>query len=497
MAQIYKKSRTTLVWLGEAEDGNADEVYNFIFDVSKMIRSQLLEHNGLWNKIPFLSLQDTIVWDPRWESLRKMAHCAWFSRVWVVQEAGLSTRPQILYGNRNIDWDSCFTVLHWLRHRGYLISYNFRIEWSGIHMDKRNVWAKLNNYMEYGEGAQSGCIETPVIPWTLLDVLHSSRCLSATDPKDHIYAFLGHHSASHSVTGKLIVSPDYTTNVEQVYSDLATNWIEWTQDLNILSFVTGARNIRLPSWVPLWNEYNGNVLAQLGELIFNAGGQRQASVLLVNEGKCLKVRSVIFDKVQCRSTYFEEKDFRWTSPSGDEESNVSKILKWTKTLSYVLDASSPCAYSDDRRLTACAATLTAGMFSRTLSEFESHAAAFLLFFLLKIEPAISPAYIEAMESKAAGGDPKLGAIEITRPLVSRRFIITRAGRYGLAPVKARKGDSCCVLFGAKTPFIVRPVADSPDIYQLIGEAYVHGMMKGEVLEMCAQGKFQEENIILA
>jgi hypothetical protein len=284
--------------------------------------------------------------------------------------------------------------------------------------------------------------------------------------------------------------------MEQVYSDLATNWIEWTQDLNILSFVTGTRNIALPSWVPLWNEYNGNVLAQLGELIFNAGGRRQANVLLVNEGKCLKVKGIILDKVQYRSTYFEEKNFRWTGPNKDEKSNVSKILKWTKILSYVLDASSPCAYSDDRRLTVCAATLSAGMFSRTLPEFESHAAAFLLFYLSIIEPPISPTYIEAMESKAVGGDPQLGAIEITRPLISRRFIITRAGHYGLAPARARKGDSCCVLFGAKTPFIVRPVADSPDLYQLIGESYIHGMMKGEVVEMCDQGKFQEENIIL-
>jgi hypothetical protein len=33
-------------------------------------------------------------------------------------------------------------------------------------------------------------------------------------------------------------------------------------------------------------------------------------------------------------------------------------------------------------------------------------------------------------------------------------------------------------------------------YELIGEAYVHGVMKGEIVERRADGEFQEEDIIL-
>ena len=42
------------------------------------------------------------------------------------------------------------------------------------------------------------------------------------------------------------------------------------------------------------------------------------------------------------------------------------------------------------------------------------------------------------------------------------------------------GDVVCILFGSDFPFIVRQTAD--DAFQLIGECYVHGLMKGEALE---------------
>jgi hypothetical protein len=64
--------------------------------------------------------------------------------------------------------------------------------------------------------------------------------------------------------------------------------------------------------------------------------------------------------------------------------------------------------------------------------------------------------------------------------------------YGLAPSTAREGDSCCIIFGAKTPFIVRPITDSNEQYELVGEAHIHRIMKGEVVIMCDDGEFQEQ-----
>jgi hypothetical protein len=500
MGKIYRKSQTTLIWLGDAADDQVEEVRALITDVNDLVRAQLSESNGSWDDMPVVSSTDTISCDQRWASLAKMTDCPWFRRVWVVPEAGLSARPQILYGKRGIDWESFITVLNWLRHRGTHIAYQFHIEWHAIHMDRRQVWTHANSHQVQEESAVNGNCHPPGYPWSLLDVLSASRQLEASEPKDHIYAFLGHPSASQADTGELIVDPDYTIDTMQTYSKFAIGWLRWTQDLNILSFVqhkdAGIPDTPVPSWVPMWNEYDTSVLAQNGESIFSAGMSNKTAPQLFNHGKCLKVGGVTFDKILFRSSAFNEKDFDWGNKRDAEDRNTKGASKWAAILSHVLDPFSACIYADDQRFMACAATLAAGMYSGSLAEFESRAAAFLSPFLVSIAPYIGHSRAQAHHDKAASSDTQLCEAEMASPLINRRFIVTQSGYYGLAPITARAGDTCCIIFGARTPFIVRPVAHLLRQYKLIGEAYVHGIMKGEIVERRANGEFQEDAIIL-
>ena len=52
-------------------------------------------------------------------------------------------------------------------------------------------------------------------------------------------------------------------------------------------------------------------------------------------------------------------------------------------------------------------------------------------------------------------------------------------RLGWFPANARLGDVVCVLNEAKVPHLLRPREDG--FYELLGERYVDGLMKGEVL----------------
>ena len=141
-------------------------------------------------------------------------------------------------------------------------------------MDKLQVWSNANNHQEQEEPTVNGNCNPPGYPWSLLDVLSASRQLEASEPKDYIYAFLGHPSASQALTGELIVNPDYAIDTMQTYCGFAIGWLEWTQDLNILSFVqhkdVSTLDTLVPSWVPMWNAYDASVLAQNGESIFSA-----------------------------------------------------------------------------------------------------------------------------------------------------------------------------------------------------------------------------------
>lgn len=72
----------------------------------------------------------------------------------------------------------------------------------------------------------------------------------------------------------------------------------------------------------------------------------------------------------------------------------------------------------------------------------------------------------------------------------RRLFATRKGYLGLGPASLEVGDTVWILPGAKVPFILRHAAgaagnvaiEEMPRYKLVGEAYVHGIMKGEAVD---------------
>jgi hypothetical protein len=63
----------------------------------------------------------------------------------------------------------------------------------------------------------------------------------------------------------------------------------------------------------------------------------------------------------------------------------------------------------------------------------------------------------------------------------RRLLVSDNDRWlGLAPMDAQVGDKIVLLGGGKVPYILRPKDGAETgYYELIGDAYVHGIMDGE------------------
>lgn len=86
--------------------------------------------------------------------------------------------------------------------------------------------------------------------------------------------------------------------------------------------------------------------------------------------------------------------------------------------------------------------------------------------------------------------------QMTRVMIVRTHFCTEGGLMGLGPRSLRKWDRVFVLPGARVPFVLRPVvgpaagkdssssnsSDDRAYYELVGEAYIHGIMHGEALE---------------
>ena len=70
-------------------------------------------------------------------------------------------------------------------------------------------------------------------------------------------------------------------------------------------------------------------------------------------------------------------------------------------------------------------------------------------------------------------------------LLDRRLFVTDSGHMGLASGDAREGDMVFILTGGDVPYIMRnksKVQNKVGALQLIGEAYVHGLMCGELFD---------------
>jgi hypothetical protein len=80
--------------------------------------------------------------------------------------------------------------------------------------------------------------------------------------------------------------------------------------------------------------------------------------------------------------------------------------------------------------------------------------------------------------------------------------VTEKGFVGMVPPSTlesnenekRKGDVVFLVRGAEVPFVLRPVGEveGRKRYQLVGEAYIHGVMDGEMAKWNNKGTGEEE-----
>jgi hypothetical protein len=73
----------------------------------------------------------------------------------------------------------------------------------------------------------------------------------------------------------------------------------------------------------------------------------------------------------------------------------------------------------------------------------------------------------------------------------RRFVHTGKGTMGLTHQCSRRGDIICILFGGRTPFVLRPTL-KPHCYTFLGECFVPGIMDGEAIKQWGKEELKSE-----
>jgi hypothetical protein len=88
--------------------------------------------------------------------------------------------------------------------------------------------------------------------------------------------------------------------------------------------------------------------------------------------------------------------------------------------------------------------------------------------------------------QTAGGDGLKRIASLRIGFQNRRLFISKRGYLGTVPEETQLGDSIHILCAAKTPMILRAgkvLINDRNLngFQVVGDAYVHGIMNGEAL----------------
>jgi hypothetical protein len=506
MNLIYRRAKTVLVCMDADPDGGAADVV--AADVIALLDEHALRaaQYASVQQMPVLAPDDPLLDDPRWKSLAVLMKRPWFTRAWVLQEVGVARDPQVLYGDAAaFSYRALMNLVRWMVRCASNIETRAGIFWLTIHTDWED-W--LPGWRKRGAADPH---------YTLLDLLGHARGLLCKDPKDHIYAFLGHPLAQLEDGSGPVIQPDYEKDTRVLYLETATFLLQSASDLRVLSsvehnYTTMAEDF--PSWVfradvemvqnalGVWRGYYYHASPDDDDDDDVTPGPPPAAVI---DGAHLRLRGIMLDVVRNTyqfSTTSEDLDRPDALRAAADRQPVSLDRVWED----IHDPNTPCSYypGDQRRLDAFSLTLCAGLTNYEPAEdnLERHRANFAAYWRLRLQSSSSSSTTtttgagEPLLQEGQGGDAERFWMDMSLSSEGRSFLVTDGGLYGLGPWVARPGDLCCVLRGARVPFVLRRTGRE-GFYRLVGEAYAHGFMRGEVGgEKLAARDFIEETVVI-
>ncbi|KAK2761021.1 het domain-containing protein [Colletotrichum kahawae] len=507
---IYRNASRVLVWLGNDNHGIAAEAFRLVKDLGVAFGLHQGQPNlghDLSNKLGHL-VNSRDLWSP----LRELTRLPWFTRVWVVQEIGGKAPGTLFWGEAYIDWEILYSVCKAINGEHHLrkqvdvqtpkITYMYR---RFIEPDRTIANRHANRF-------------------SFLYELHRSRHLVATDPRDRVFAMLGHYSIRNGLNQKLReMNADYTKTVEQVFTDVASRALVG-DDSSLLTLAAvqhhslpssrGSMAIELadcadycslspnglPSWVPDWRLYQSHILSEPTSP-HHAAGRSQPDLRADEDSKTLHIKGVIVDIVAACSEPFRPREFHvngsewsvaiqevWRDVCGQSSGfNLSKEYLPNRQLFQGGEIEGLALFAYVQTLSnACVATAWQDnnhpYESIPTQQWFAHGVSYLIRAAAgdSSSYAVSDDNYNKLRESAAGGDAAKWARAANGASCNRKFARTRDGYYVLGPRVMEPGDVICVLYGGKMPFCLRPWGKKN--YLLVGECYVHGIMDGEIID---------------
>jgi hypothetical protein len=498
MKLVYESARQVLGWLGaEEEDSHQAMVALRNLGEGGLAHGALLyrrEHSNMQTLPPKIiewkrfctetahSLPD----DFPMKAIRSLSLRPWWRRVWIAQEFSLGRDIIVMCGNDTINAATLSAVA---------VTFGMMFhELTKRELDMRNPdsWKAYFEHISYPPDATMSILiglrrryhlETTDRRDGLMDLLYRTQAVNSTlssfqtdYPKDKIYGMLGIAAD----TDTLGITPKYqdSTSLSMAYTEAASQLLIHG-NVDILLLCQFPKDLEdLPSWVPDWTstiqqpcggrKEEGNFRACGSTSIWiqqDAPGKSSDELLLGG----IRLDDILDVGMQWLPTI---KDYRFD---------------WDNAPKIITDIDRLCAQSDEldediytstgvrkeaRWRIPTADQIRDGMKTEVRA---SKSGADLKSCYEKMIACFGNRAAQSSEDQALRD-----YITTMGSMFKRRTFISTQGYVGLVPSHSQPGDIICVFFGVHVPLILRPL--SLDKYELVGEAYVYGMMDGEILE---------------
>ncbi|KAF7194910.1 Heterokaryon incompatibility protein 6, OR allele [Pseudocercospora fuligena] len=475
MNEVYSRAEKVLICIHEDTQMSEEKVAALL----KEYLGRATVHQFRVEDMPVIDSIDQTMENPDWHAVARLFRSAWFTRVWVLQEAGVAQDVKLLYGRAELDYRALMSLARWIvRCAGGLIG-RYQISSLTIHTDWSDWtenWRKNQNYI-----------------FGVVDFLSAAKGLHCVNPHDHVYGLLGHPLLRTSpVDGQStsLLTPDYYRPVLDTYRQLTELLLE-RDGLKVLSAVEHDADTiaesQAPSWVArrdmdiVWNS-----MGYYEHFLYRASDEIPVDVLFV-DGKRLCTQCLFVDTIE-HVFPFSAKEDDWQVNDGANALAIDGPLKDTlNEIRVKFEEHYPvqaATLSKDFSLTLCTGLTN---YERAEDDCSQHERNFLAFWNMFVA-AIRGVTLDQLRRMPGQEYADSFYSDLLLACKGRSFLITAKGRLGLGPLISRPADSVCILRGARVPFIVRQVTSQSEYdllggpNRLVGEAYVHGMMEGEMVK---------------
>ena len=495
MRDIFHRSQCTVVWLGEEAQNSAAAIHL----VRSLARtSQKSPKNG--PKCPaWYHGVDNLppLYSETWRALSTLLRRPWFYRAWIVQEVAVSKDTEVRCGEDSISWRELHNAVAYLLDVGIFFMFPEDTTYQMLMI--------AGTQQQFAKGVKP----------RLLSLLLRNRSFSATDPRDMVFTLFA--LADSSDVKSLGVEPNYHLTTEQIYKSLAIALLKNRKDLDLFNaprVLERSRIKGLPSWAPDWSTSDACVpfgfLGTFGlrdsdgskpRLDYHAAGSSTSSPLFNEDKNILRLAGIKIDRIEATGELFHARYRKGVSHMAQLFRQSCEMIELLITWQKVACVRSRDRYvTGEKRLDAYWQTICAGYmpegYDRARKEFYRWNKFLHPFnFALKVFGRLFPHhetenwsnwiffFLFRIGQSLSGVPPsKIPQIGFPPQMVScnyRRMIRTQKGYIGLAPRYAQAGDWIVVCKGGKLPLVVR-LGPEGNYWQLIGESYVHGLMKGEL-----------------